>query len=63
MTLTRDFDVHINEPVAFTLCPRREFWETARVSFARKQQKFTPAMAKPKLAVTDKINSSQWVNF
>ena len=63
MILTRDFDVVIEEPVAVTLCPRRLFWETARASFARKQQKITPDMAKPKLAVTDKINLSHCVNF
>jgi hypothetical protein len=87
MTLTRHFDVHVNKPVAVTLCPRRvfwetarasfwetarasfwetaraSFWETARASFARKQQKFTPTMAKPKLAVTDTINYLHRVYF
>ena len=63
MILTRDFDVRIEKLVAVTFCPRRVFWKTARASFARKQQKITPDMAKTKLAVTDKIYSSHCVNF
>jgi len=62
MIQTRDFDVLIEEPVAVTLHPRRVFWERARASFA-KEQKITPDIAKPKLAVTDKINSSHCVHF